>query len=137
MKSYVLALFIPLMATDSNQGYCIHHRLAWERDPMPTQPAATPEALDALIAASLQSRREALMRSARRQRIATRVAFSCSGCITLLALAAFFLARDPDAGAILTTMALVTLTFAYLAGKANQKKLAERTTLVGGTGDAH
>jgi hypothetical protein len=43
-------------------------------------PAATPEALDALIAASQESRREGLLRTARRQRIGTRVAFSCSGC---------------------------------------------------------
>jgi hypothetical protein len=43
----------------------------------------------------------------------------------LLALVAFFLAHDPDAGAILVTMALVTLTFAYLGGNASQKKLAD------------
>ena len=86
---------------------------------------ATPEALDDLIAASLQTRRDKLVRAARNQRIRTRFAYGCSGCIVLLALAALFLARDPDAGAILTTMALVTLTFAYLAGRVNQKKLAD------------
>ena len=57
-------------------------------------PAATREALDALIAASQQSRREALMRSARRQRIATRVAFGGSACVALLALTAYFFAGD-------------------------------------------
>jgi peptidoglycan/LPS O-acetylase OafA/YrhL len=87
--------------------------------------AATPEALDALIAPSRQTRRETLLRGARREKMRTRFAYGCSGCIALLALAAFFLARDPDAGATLVMMALVTLIFAYLAGKSGQKKLAD------------
>jgi len=92
---------------------------------MATQSVNTPEALDALIVASLQARRDTWLRGARRQKMRTLFAYGCSGCIALFALAAFFLARDPDAGATLVTMALVTLTFSYLAGIASQKKLAD------------
>jgi hypothetical protein len=88
-------------------------------------PAATPEALDALIAVSLQSRRAHLARAARNQRIRTRFGFTCSGCIAVLAMAAVFLAHDPEAGVSLAVMACLTASFVYFAGKATQKKLAD------------
>jgi hypothetical protein len=72
---------------------------------IPTQSIDTPEALDTLIAASLQSRRDKLVRAARNQSIRTRFGYGCSGCIALLALAAIFLAHDPEAAAILAMMA--------------------------------
>jgi CDP-diglyceride synthetase len=88
-------------------------------------PTARPEALDALIAASLQSRRDKLVRAARNQRIRTRFAYGCSGSIVLLTLAAIFLAHDSEAAAFLAVFACITSSFAYFAGKATQKKLAD------------
>jgi|HubBroStandDraft_2_1064218.scaffolds.fasta_scaffold57464_2 hypothetical protein len=88
---------------------------------MPTEPTATPEALDALIAASLQSRRETLLRNARRQRIATRVGFGGSACVALLALAAYFFAGDRDAAVLCASIAFVTFITSFVAWKAGRK----------------
>jgi Na+/H+ antiporter NhaD/arsenite permease-like protein len=87
-------------------------------------PAATPEALDALIAASLQSRREALLRSARRQRIATKMAFGGSACVALLALTAY-IAGEPSAAVLCAFIALVTFSFACVVWKASRKTTAD------------
>ena len=76
---------------------------------MPSPLIDTPQALDAAIAASLQSRREKLLRAVRRQRILTRVAFGLSGCVALSALAAF-LAGDPKAAALSAMTASMTFT---------------------------
>jgi len=92
---------------------------------MPSQPIYTPEALDALIAASRQSRHQRLVKSVRNQRIRTRVGYGCSGCIVLLALAAIFLAHDPEAAAVLAMMACVTFSFAYFVGRSVERKLAD------------
>jgi hypothetical protein len=92
---------------------------------MPTQPIDTPDIMDALIAASLQTRRAKLLRVVRNQRIRTRFVYGCSGCIALLALAAVFLAHDNEAAVIISLMAIVTFTFAYFASRARQKKLAD------------
>jgi len=89
------------------------------------QPMATPDIMNALIAASLQTRRAKLLRAARNQRIRTRFGYGCSGCIALMALAAILLAHDPHAAVILSLMAFVTCSFAYFAGRASQKKLAD------------
>jgi VIT1/CCC1 family predicted Fe2+/Mn2+ transporter len=98
---------------------------------MPTQPIDTPDIMNALIDASLRSRRAKLLRSARNQRIRTRVGFGCSGCIALLALAAIFLAHDPKAAVILSLMAIVTFSFAYFVGRSSQKKLADSLRHIG------
>jgi hypothetical protein len=87
--------------------------------------------MDALIAASLQTRRAKLLRAARNQRIRTRFAYGCSGCIALLALAAIFLAHDNEAAVTLSIMAILTFSFAYFVGRANQKKLAESLRQMG------
>jgi hypothetical protein len=89
------------------------------------EPTATPEALDALIAASHQSQRDRLLRAARSQRIRTRLAYCCSGCVALLALTALFFAHDNEAAATLSLIACGTCGFTYFAGKAIQKKLAD------------
>jgi len=85
----------------------------------------SPEALDTLIAASLQSRRDKLVRAIRNQRIRTRFGFACSASIALLSLAAIFFAHDNEAATILAIMACLTFGFAYFVGKASQKKLAD------------
>jgi hypothetical protein len=71
---------------------------------MPTQPTTIPEALDALIAASHQSRRETLLRAAGRQRNRTRFGYACAGGIVLLALAAIFLAHDNEAAIVISSL---------------------------------
>jgi hypothetical protein len=91
---------------------------------MPSPLIDTPQALDAAIAASLQSRREKLLRSVRSQRILTRVAFGLSGCAALCALAAF-LVGDPKAAAFSAMMTCVTFSFTYIAGKAGRKKAVD------------
>jgi hypothetical protein len=89
---------------------------------MPSPLIDTPQALDAAIAASRQSRREKLVRAVRNQRIRTQVAFVFSGCIAIFALAAFFLAHDREATEILAMMTCVTFGVTYPAGKTGQKK---------------
>jgi hypothetical protein len=84
----------------------------------------TPQALDAAIAASLQFRREKLLRAERSQRILTRVAFGLAGCAALCALAEF-LAGDPKAGAFSAMAACVTLSLTCIAGKAGRKKVVD------------
>jgi hypothetical protein len=88
---------------------------------MPTQPIDTPDIMDALIAASLQSRRQRLLRNARRQRIATRVGFGGSACVALLALAAYFFAGDRDAAVLCASIAFVTFITPFVAWKAGRK----------------
>ncbi len=92
---------------------------------MPGQSIDAPDMMNALIAASLQTRRKKLLRAARNQRIRTRFGYGCSGCIALMALAAIFLAHDRQAAVTLSLIAFVTFSFAYFVGRAIQKKLAE------------
>jgi hypothetical protein len=91
---------------------------------MPTQSTVTPEALDALIAASLQSRREALLRSARRQRIATRVAFGLSGLIAL-GVPAALLAGDDNAAVLVASIALITFIVTFVVWKNGRNRTAD------------
>jgi hypothetical protein len=84
-----------------------------------------PQALDAAIAARLQLHREKLLRAERRRRILTPVCFGLSGCIAILALAAFFLAHDREAarsGAAIACVTLSMTTFAYFAAKSARNK---------------
>jgi hypothetical protein len=92
---------------------------------MPSQPIDTPDILDAFMAANLQSRRAKLVRAARNQRIGTRFAYVCSACVALLALTAIFFAHDPKAAVLLAIIACLTFGFAYVAGQAGRKKLAD------------
>lgn len=98
---------------------------------MPSQLIDTPDIMNALIAASLQTRRAKLLRAARNQRIRTRFGYGCSGCIALMAWAAIFLAHDRQAAVTLSLMAFVTFSFAYFVGRASQKKLAESLRQMG------
>jgi hypothetical protein len=85
----------------------------------------TPEALDAAIATSRDARREKLVRAMRNQKIRTRIAFVCSGCIALFALVAFYFVGDREAAGIIAMMACVTFSVTYFAGKAGMKKAVE------------
>jgi hypothetical protein len=98
---------------------------------MPSQPIDAPDVLDAFIAANLRSRRAKLVRASRNQRIRTRFAYGCSACIALLALTADFLAHDPKAAVLLAIIACLTFGFAYVAGRAGQKKLADSLQQMG------
>ena len=81
----------------------------------------TSDILDALIAASLKSRVEKLVRSARRQRILSRVSLGGAALIFLGVPAALF-AGDRRAAVIIAIIACVTLSFTYLIAKASRKK---------------
>jgi hypothetical protein len=91
---------------------------------MPGPLIDTPQALDTAIAASLESRREKLMRAVRSRRIRIRVAFGLSGCVALCALAEF-LGGDPRAAAFSAMTACVTFSLTYIAGKAGRKKIVD------------
>jgi hypothetical protein len=84
-----------------------------------------PQAFDAAIAANEHARREKLVRAVRNQTIRTRVAFALSGCVAVFALAAFFVAGDIEATAIIAMIACVSFGFAFIAGRANQKKAVD------------
>jgi uncharacterized membrane protein YadS len=95
---------------------------------MSTPLVDTPHALDAAIAARLQLRRERLLRAERNRRILTPVAFGLSGCTAILALAAFFLARDREAARSCAAIACVSLsitTFAYFAAQSARMKAVD------------
>lgn len=83
-----------------------------------------PDLLDALIAASLKSRVENLVRAARRQRILSRVALG-GAALVLLGVPTALLAGDRLAACIIAVIACVTLCFTYFAGKAGRKKALE------------
>jgi hypothetical protein len=84
----------------------------------------TSDILDALIAASLKSRVEKLVRAARRQRILSRVGLAGAALI-FLGVPAALLAGDRGAAIIIAVIACLTLAFTYLASKAGRKKALE------------
>jgi hypothetical protein len=92
---------------------------------VPSPSIDTPQAFDAAIAAHQHARRDKLVRAVRNQKIRTRVAFGLSGCVALFALAAFFIAGDIEATAIIAVIACVSFGFTFIAGRARQKKAAD------------
>lgn len=78
----------------------------------------TPQALDELIAASRQFRREKLVRAIRNQMIKARVAFALAACVFLLAFVAFFVARDLIAATLLFMIGVITSFTTAAAGHA-------------------
>jgi hypothetical protein len=90
----------------------------------------TPDILDALIAASLKSRVESLVRAARRQRILSRVALGGTALV-VLGVPAALLAGHQLAASIIAVIASVTLGFTYLAAKAGRKKALESLRQLG------
>jgi membrane protease YdiL (CAAX protease family) len=93
-------------------------------------PDDAPDILDALIAATLKSRVENLVRAARRQRILSRVAMA-GAALAVLGVPAALLAGDRLAASIIAVIACVTLAFTYLAGRAGRKKALESLRQLG------
>jgi hypothetical protein len=84
----------------------------------------TPDALDAATAASLQNRREKLMRRVRNQRMLMRIILGLSGCEALFALAAY-LNGDYAAARFCAVTGCIVFAFAYIAQTAARKKTAD------------
>jgi hypothetical protein len=91
---------------------------------MPIPLIETPDALDAATAASLQARREKLVRGVRNQRIRMRIAFGLSGCVALFALAAYLIGDYAAARGCAMT-ACVVFAFTCISGAAARKKAVE------------
>ena len=77
--------------------------------------------LDAATAASLQSRREKLMRRLRIQNILVRVILGLSGCEALFAVAAYLIG-DYAAARFCAVTGCILFAFAYIAQVAARKK---------------
>ena len=89
-----------------------------------------PDILDALIAASLKSGVQKLVRAARRQRILSRVALS-GAALFIVGVPAALLAGDRLAAGIITLVACVTLSSTYLAGKVGRRQALESLRQLG------
>ena len=92
---------------------------------MPSPGIDKSDALDAALAASRQSRHERSLRAARKQRIRNAVGLTFSVCIALLALAAHFLAADPEATAIITLIAGLCFGLTVLGWSVGRKQAAD------------
>jgi len=86
---------------------------------MPSQD--TFDVLDTLIATSLQSRREKLVRRVRNQTIRLLIALGLSGCVAFFALAAYGIG-DHAAARSLAMTAYLVFTFTCIAGLAARKR---------------
>jgi hypothetical protein len=90
---------------------------------MPIPLIETPEALDTAIAASVQTRRDNMLRRVRNQRIRMRIALGLSGCIALFALAAYLIG-DYAAARFCAMNACVAFAFTCIVGAAARKRAA-------------
>jgi hypothetical protein len=81
----------------------------------------TPDALDLATAASLQARREKLLRGVRNQRIRMGIALALSGCIALFALAAYVI-DDYAAARFCAMSACIVFAFTIITGSASRKR---------------
>jgi uncharacterized membrane protein YbhN (UPF0104 family) len=84
----------------------------------------TPAALDAAIAASLQSRREKAVRRLRNQKIRLLIALGLSVCVALFALAAYLIG-DHAAARPLAMTAYLVFGFTCVTGLAARKRAAD------------
>ena len=89
---------------------------------MPSQDI--PDILDAIIAASLQSRHKRLQRRVRNQRIRMLTALGLSGGVALLGLAAY-LVHDHAAARSLAMTAYLVFGFTCLTGLAARKRAVD------------
>jgi hypothetical protein len=85
---------------------------------MPNRLIDTPQALDAAIEASVQSRRESLLRAARGEGM--RLAEVLAGLVALLAIAEFFV--EPKRAGYAAFIACLSIGSVYVSRKARQKK---------------
>jgi hypothetical protein len=83
----------------------------------------TPDILDTLIAASLQSHREKLLRRVRNQKIRMRIALGLSGSIALFALAAYLIG-DYAAARFCAMNACIVFAFTCIVAGAARKNAA-------------
>jgi hypothetical protein len=90
-------------------------------DPMPIPLIDAVDLLDAATAASLQSRREKLVRRVRNQKIRLLIALGLSGCVALFALAAYRIG-DHAAARSLAMIAYLVFTFTCITGLAARKR---------------
>jgi hypothetical protein len=88
---------------------------------MPSPLTDIPDALDAAIAASLQTHRENLLRRVRNQRIRVLTALGLSGCVALFALAAYLIGDYAAARSSAMTAGIV-LAFTCITGLAARKR---------------
>lgn len=91
---------------------------------MPIPLIETPDALDAAIAASLQTRHENLVRRVRNQRIRMFIALALSGCVALFALAAYLIG-DYAAARFCAMSACIVFAFTCIAGLAARKRAVD------------
>jgi hypothetical protein len=91
---------------------------------MAEQLNSAPQELEAALAASLQSRREKLVRAVRNQRIRMRIALGLSGCVTFFALTAYVIGDHAVARGCAMT-ACIVFAFTFIAGAAARKKAAD------------
>jgi hypothetical protein len=84
----------------------------------------TPDILDALIAASLQARREKLQRRLRNQTIRLLIALGLSVCVALFALAAYLIG-DHAAARSLAMTAYLVFGFTCVTGLAARKRAVD------------
>jgi hypothetical protein len=89
-----------------------------------SSPLTTPDELEAAIAASLQARREELLRRVRNQRIWMFIALGLSGCVALFALVGYLIG-DYAAARFCAVTACVVFAFTLIAGAAARKKAVE------------
>jgi hypothetical protein len=91
---------------------------------MPSPLTDIPDALDAAIAASMEARRDKLLRRVRNQRIRMRIALGLSGCIALFALTAY-LVGDYAAARFCGMSACVVFAFTCIVGAAARKRAVD------------
>jgi hypothetical protein len=88
---------------------------------MPSPLTDLPDALDAAIAASLETRREKLVRRVRNQKIRLLIALGLSGCVALFALATYLIG-DHAAARSLAMTAYLVFGFTCITGLAARKR---------------
>lgn len=87
----------------------------------PDQPARWPPHTGPRASASLQTRREKLVRGVRNQRIRMGIALALSACIALFALAAYLIG-DHAAARFCAMVACVVFAFTSITGLAARKR---------------
>jgi len=92
--------------------------------PMPIPLIETPDALDTAIAASVQIRRDKMLRRVRNQKIRMGIALGLSGCIALFALTAYLIS-DYAAARFCALSACVVVAFTCITGAAARKNVVD------------
>jgi hypothetical protein len=91
---------------------------------MPSPSTDLPDMLDEAIAASLQARREKLVRRVRNQRIRLLIALGLSGCVAIFALAAYLIGDHAAARSSAMT-AYIVFAFTCITGLTARKRAVD------------